>query len=305
MDRSAKGIRIAGALLLFVNLAVFFLPMTKIVHTNYGTKEFSAFQYLQNVIHPDSANPHVFGVSVMFVVWGLLVLPVILSLAAGIIGLVGSAKQILSGIFSLVIAGAYIALFFVIDSLAPIWNISGETAVSWGYAFFISLSVSIAAAVLGIVSFFVRPRRKKPVTSDVIPKVQEIKNEQQNMRYNIVSPAEKTGDENMKIETVRGVLVGLAGIYKGAEIPIQDGETIRIGRTADNDLVFENQQKVSRKHCVISFHRDKECFKIVDTSSNGSFTNGSQECLPQNMEICLKPGTILDFGSEENRFRLE
>ena len=67
MDRSAKGIRIAGALLLFVNLAVFFLPMTKIVHTNYGTKEFSAFQYLQNVIHPDSANPHVFGVSVMFV----------------------------------------------------------------------------------------------------------------------------------------------------------------------------------------------------------------------------------------------
>lgn len=34
MDRSAKGIRIAGALLLFVNLAVFFLPMTKIVHTN-------------------------------------------------------------------------------------------------------------------------------------------------------------------------------------------------------------------------------------------------------------------------------
>lgn len=58
MDRSAKGIRIAGALLLFVNLAVFFLPMTKIVHTNYGTKEFSAFQYLQNVIHPDSANPH-------------------------------------------------------------------------------------------------------------------------------------------------------------------------------------------------------------------------------------------------------
>ena len=98
MDRSAKGIRIAGALLLFVNLAVFFLPMTKIVHTNYGTKEFSAFQYLQNVIHPDSANPHVFGVSVMFVVWGLLVLPVILSLAAGIIGLVGSAKQILSGI---------------------------------------------------------------------------------------------------------------------------------------------------------------------------------------------------------------
>ena len=281
MDRSAKGIRIAGALLLFVNLAVFFLPMTKIVHTNYGTKEFSAFQYLQNVIHPDSANPHVFGVSVMFVVWGLLVLPVILSLAAGIIGLVGSAKQILSGIFSLVIAGAYITLFFVIDSLAPIWNISGETSVSWGYAFFISLPVSIAAAVLGIVSFFVRPRRKKPVTS------------------------EKTGDENMKIETVRGVLVGLAGIYKGAEIPIQDGETIRIGRTADNDLVFENQQKVSRKHCVISFHRDKECFKIVDTSSNGSFTNGSQECLPQNMEICLKPGTILDFGSEENRFRLE
>ena len=165
MDRSAKGIRIAGALLLFVNLAVFFLPMTKIVHTNYGTKEFSAFQYLQNVIHPDSANPHVFGVSVMFVVWGLLILPVILSLAAGIIGLVGSAKQILSGIFSLVIAGAYITLFFVIDSLAPIWNISGETSVSWGYAFFISLSVSIAAAVLGIVSFFVRPRRKKPVTS--------------------------------------------------------------------------------------------------------------------------------------------
>lgn len=305
MDRSAKGIRIAGALLLFVNLAVFFLPMTKIVHTNYGTKEFSAFQYLQNVIIPDSVNTNSYGISVMFVVWGLLVLPVILSLVAGIIGLVGSAKQILSGIFSLVIAGVYITLFFAIDLLAPIWNISGETSVSWGYSFFISLSVSLAAAVLGIISFFVRPRRKKLAATDAIPQVQEIKKEQQNMRYNIVSLVEKNGDENMKIETVRGVMVGLAGIYQGAEIPFRDGETIRIGRTADNDLVFENQQKVSRNHCVISFHKEQQCFKIIDTSSNGSFTNGSQECLPQNMEVQLKPGTILDFGSEENRFRLE
>ena len=101
----------------------------------------------------------------------------------------------------------------------------------------------------------------------------------------------------------KGVMVGLVGVYAGAEIPFKIGERIRLGRLANNDLVFEGQDKVSRNHCYIKWDGYK--FLIKDSSSNGVFVNGSEDCLPQNIEIEIPIGSVIAIGDENNTFRLE
>ena len=51
--------------------------------------------------------------------------------------------------------------------------------------------------------------------------------------------------------------------------------------------------------------RPSGIFWAKDFSSSGSYINGSEDCLPQNIDTPLPPGTILDIGDENNRFRLE
>ncbi len=330
MDRAAKGVRVAGALLLFLNLAAFFLPLSRIDYGNYGQENISSFQYLQKILIPDASNPTDYGLSVILVVLLLMLLPAVLSLTAGIIGLVGSPKQIVSGILAILVAGMYAALYLLINRMAPVWSLKEGQTAYWGYAYFISLGVSGSSAILGIISFIVRPRIRK-TESSAIPQLNEIRQEQENARYNIVQPMTGSGDRKMNMNAgekkvpltpeikpdiqpndilltgvfPRGVLVGLTGIYAGAEISFKDGESIRLGRMTDNDLVFDNQPRVSRNHCVLTWRKESNNFEIIDYSSNGSYINEQEDCLPQNMKIILAPGTILDIGSEENRFRLE
>ena len=103
----------------------------------------------------------------------------------------------------------------------------------------------------------------------------------------------------------RGVLVGLTGIYAGAEITMPPGEFIRMGRQNTNHLVFEGQKSVSRDHCKMKWNADSQTYTIYDYSSTGSFVNGSHDCLPQNLEMTLEPGCVLAIGDETNTFRLE
>ena len=103
----------------------------------------------------------------------------------------------------------------------------------------------------------------------------------------------------------RGVMVGITGMYAGAEIPFKPGEELKFGRDNVNDVVFPEARKISRTHCTITWDAQKEEFYIVDNSSNGCFINEMDECIPQNLPIRLEVGTILDIGDDTNRFRLE
>ena len=95
-------------------------------------------------------------------------------------------------------------------------------------------------------------------------------------------------------------------MYAGGEIDLTKG-TIIVGRDPMRaNLVFDEQYtKVSRKHCELRYDKKEKVFYIKDYSSNGTFKNQSENCLPQNMEISLEAGTILDIGDEGNRFILE
>lgn len=116
----------------------------------------------------------------------------------------------------------------------------------------------------------------------------------------------ETKQEGMaKALSARGVMVGVAGIFAGKEIAFGDGETLRLGRDLNNDLVFTNASHISRNHCLITWYAQKQRYFIEDRSSNGCFINGALERLPKNIEIALESGTIIDIGDQSNRFRLE
>lgn len=103
----------------------------------------------------------------------------------------------------------------------------------------------------------------------------------------------------------RGVMVGLSGIYAGAEIPLTDGEYIKLGRVTDNDLVFSGQKRVSRNHCQIMWSAAKRMYTVFDFSTNGIFLDGSETRLTKNTALDIKPGSVLAIGDRTNTFRLD
>jgi hypothetical protein len=270
-----------------------------------------------------------------------MIIPIILVLVAGIWGMVGNSKQIWSSILIFVILAAYIALAALVGRLWP----AAENGQEYhrGIACMASVIVSGCSGIVSIIALIATPG-KNPKVSREIPEVETIKQEKIEARYNIIQEgaddlsqqtipqtpqtpqevSQEMSQPQMQQQaqpqtpqqaqpqipdyvpgTARGVWLGLTGIYAGAEIPFADGESIKLGRLTDNDLIYENQPKVSRHHCTISWDVSRKKFKFRDFSSNGSFVNGSDECVPQNIDLWLEPGTEVSLGDDTNRFRLE
>lgn len=346
MNRAAKIIRVLSGVCLLVTLFFVIGPLTVIRQENYSDIVYTPLKYMMKYADYSQKELVVMGVCIL--------LPLLLALVGGVAGVVGSAKQNITGILAIIVCGLYVALLMNVKVL---WPEAENDAQEFGNGLIIycSIAVSGLAAVLGVISFFVRPKKPKQVKKDMtIPNVDEIKREQIEAQYSFlenpvstdtekqmefqglekgmqneadafVQPQDVASEntqmpentqaaqvqetvshiENSVIQSPRGVMVGLAGIFAGAEIPFQGEESIRLGRDASNDLVFTDAKRVSRHHCVITWHAARQEYSIVDRSSNGSFINGQTDCLPQNIEIMLKTGTVIDIGSEENRFRLE
>lgn len=321
MERLAKGMRVCSGLLLLLNLAVFFLPLTVVTQSNYPDIIYSQMDYCRNLFlgtlpHEEvTAGIHVGTLQTVIIIFCMM-LPFVLSLLAGIYGIVGSAKQKMTSIVSFIVCVGYSFLYLTLGSLWPAVIASEE--YTRGMAGVLHIIVSFAAAIVGIIALIVMPDRQKS-SPMVIPQFNEIKEQQEQARYNISTPISDTSETvdigSKTVSTVeippydadnpRGVMRGIAGIYAGAEIPFREGESIRLGRLPDNDLVFDGQGSVSRKHCTLTWYGDRKKFSILDYSSSGSYINGGDDCLPQNIAVWLEPGTIIDIGNADNRFRLE
>lgn len=302
MNRLAKGVRVMCGLLLLLHLAVFFLPVTYIERQNSaGKSELSYSQFDYVIGMANSELPHDeylvvadFEGSCYLIVAGFMIMPFLCSIVGGIYGISGGQRQVVSGVCALIVFSCYLAQFLMLEQMWP--ENMPDIISSRGIGSWLSLAVSGLAGLAGILTFVFMPRVKKAHTKE-IPQVQEIKRERQQAVYHVADFVVGDG--------ARGVMVGLTGMYAGAEIPFEDGMRIRLGRLSDNDLVFANETHVSRRHCEISWNASSKRFNIKDFSSSGSYINGSEECLPQNIDTPLLPGTILDIGDENNRFRLE
>ena len=101
-----------------------------------------------------------------------------------------------------------------------------------------------------------------------------------------------------------GVLAGLRGTYAGAEIPLNDGELVTLGRAENNHLIFTDEKRISRNHCSIRWDARNQRYLLQDYSSSGTYLNGSPECLPKNTELVIPCGSQIALGNQNNVFLL-
>ena len=374
MNRAAKTIRVLGGLCMIVSLFFVIAPLTIIRQENYSDQNYTAWKYITQYAGDSKKQLIILGICIL--------LPMLLALVGGVIGIVGGIRQNISGILAILVCACYILLAVKGSILWPKAKNDAQEFLN-GWALYAYLASSGIAAALGVAGFFVKPRLQKKKDL-VIPDVEEIRKEQIESKYTFLDEADPSNqpvsdqpimpqnipgdngmmpdanipaqpimpqnipgdngmmpDANIPAQPIapqnipgtvaepqdmvtealieeeepiaapyqpgvpRGVLVGIRGMYAGAEIPFRSEESIRLGRDASNDLVFTDAPRVSRHHCMITWHESKQQYGFLDRSSNGSFIHGQADCLPQNIEIMLQPGTVIDIGDEDNEFRLE
>lgn len=111
-----------------------------------------------------------------------------------------------------------------------------------------------------------------------------------------------TNRSTSSAEVKVGKLVGIAGVYAGAELKL-DAAGIVLGRDATEAQLVIESPKVSRRHCKITYDAQKGNYTVVDYSTNGTFV-GKRRLSKGTPEI-LPSGSILNIGDSKNSFRLQ
>lgn len=302
MNRFAKKFRVLGGLCVLLNVIAFFLPLTRRVQENYADLTWNQLDYIKGVLSRympafEEEAPDVVSVPAGWVLL-FIVLPLLLALAAGIWGLAGSYAQKASSILSFAVLILYIGMTVDIGRLWPKAAV-GQTYCR-GAACTLTLVFSGLGAAFAVAALAATPKKIK-TAAVTIPQVEEIRQEQVEAKYNIMMEEQQKPQKGPE----HGVLMGRTGLYAGAEIPLTSGECIRMGRHADNQLVFSGQDNVSRSHCQITWDSGRQKYIFRDYSSNGTFANGARDCLPQNLDLDLDPGTTIALGDENNTFYLK
>ena len=97
-----------------------------------------------------------------------------------------------------------------------------------------------------------------------------------------------------------GKLVGCRGMYAGAQIPLENGERILIGRDAGRCSLVLSDRTVSGVHCAVSYDAASGKYLVADCSENGTvLENGTR--LPKNRTVMLEAGAVLRIGPEQFR----
>lgn len=102
------------------------------------------------------------------------------------------------------------------------------------------------------------------------------------------------------------MLIGIKGIYAGAEIPTPDKMEIVIGRDPKLcNLVYDRGNTiVSRCHCSVVFREDEDRYYLTDYSKNGTYTLDGKRFIP-NCPVPVERGTVICIGSKAESFRLD
>ncbi len=304
MERFAKSFRAFAGLFVLVNLAAFFLPYGMRVQKNYGTLQWSPlayFQYLVEGVLPHGTEAAVrISMEQSIVLVALLGLPVVLAFVAGVGGIVGSPRQILSSITCFVVFLMEVGVaVFGISFLAPPVRYGQQYVLGWGM--YVALGVSGAAALFSVLALLATPRIRRQAEGEKAAR-------EEGMRQAAMAAAQGTGVPQPQGPQAQGqpqrLLMGISGMYKDAVIPLDDGIPVWLGRRKDNHLVFDGDKAISRYHCQIRWDPARQEYGIIDKSTNGCFLNGGAERLPQNREVWLPPGGQIRLGNSENVFVL-
>lgn len=82
----------------------------------------------------------------------------------------------------------------------------------------------------------------------------------------------------------RGIITILDGSKRGVTATIEDGQTIKIGRSMiQSDFVLDYISEISRIHCTLSFNARERLFYLTDMSANGTFFDTNERLLKERV----------------------
>lgn len=275
MNSAARIVRTVGGLLLLSHLICFFFPFLCIVQEHHPAKTFSQFWEVRELLVGGIGR----GVPGLVVV--CIILPMILSMIFGIWGIMGNQRHGIFGVGAILVALLDGGFLWNMQMFFP-ESIHEAQELQIGFGRYVLMGVAVFCGIFGVMALICE------LDNRIIKKA------------GILFDATAESGSAMS----KGVMVGLSGIFQGAEIVFQPGETLKLGRGNANHLIFAQADRVSRNHCEITWRHDRGNYQILDYSSNGCFVNGGEECIPKNIVIELKPGTVLDIGDQTNRFWL-
>ena len=96
----------------------------------------------------------------------------------------------------------------------------------------------------------------------------------------------------------QGCVSILSGSMSGANIPIMDGETLRIGRDPSWASLVLHESQISRRHCSITYSRGQNCYFVLDESQHGTFLSGGSK-LDSSAPVRVEKGERLTLASEK------
>ena len=313
MERFAKKFRVTASICILLELAAAFLPFLKRVQENYPDVTWSQLNYIQGAFTAltkgtEQKLPEVLTSGQAVWVLIFMLLPLLIAVTAGVWGVVGDHTQKVSLMLIFVVFVLDIVLLAMGGQLKAEAG-DGQTYLQ-AYGGIVSLVISGAASLISIAAWIATPKTMKE-SAVSIPEVHEIKQQQIETKYNVMldqqAPQSSTQSQSSAPQQMpqHGVLVGLKGMYEGAQIPMTDGEEILLGRAEGNHLIFTGQKSVSRRHCKLKWVAAKQKYIIHDYSSSGTYLNGLDDCLPQNLDMELPCGTQIALGNRDNIFLLK
>ncbi|MCI7061735.1 MAG: LytTR family transcriptional regulator DNA-binding domain-containing protein [Lachnospiraceae bacterium] len=100
-----------------------------------------------------------------------------------------------------------------------------------------------------------------------------------------------------------GAIVCIRGAYLGSIIHICPEQKILIGRDLNTVDIQVNLPLVSRMHCELVYHADRQDYEVTDYSSSGTYVNQNQR-LMKGITYTFPRGTALCFGDLETVYKL-
>lgn len=104
-----------------------------------------------------------------------------------------------------------------------------------------------------------------------------------------------------------GALVGKSGVYEGSIIKITRNSTLTLGRDPKkcNVVISENNERVSRVHCHVSYDLIDNVYIIVDESTHGTIIQqGQNRVLIKGQSLNAHSGDVICLGDTKNCFEL-
>jgi uncharacterized membrane protein YhaH (DUF805 family) len=100
-------------------------------------------------------------------------------------------------------------------------------------------------------------------------------------------------------------LLGVTGMYRNADFFFEEDEELLIGRDAAevHVVITSDSEKISRKHCSISYDPYNEEYIVIDYSSNGTYKDDGSR-LVANLPVRLRRGSTIYLANRKNTFRL-